>query len=245
MSWHRGASARKINAYEVNSNISALQLLDETPVDLAAYKEDSTPNEVSLSQNEILISKKQSKVPTQPEITTQLWLKTHHPDHRPVKLLPPSKKEPPPSPANKPASPDATTSPDADSAEAEADQLEIATVNTLGDVRGPLNLDVDLQNMYAQKMMTSLLQYDEKQLKQMLIMGVLSPVEVCKTYGIFSWLVEHAALRTGNIGWHLIIKYPTCHSQEAFLLGRMGWTKDMQLPPEEMRSFRPRVCGID
>ena len=201
MSWHRGASARKINnAYAVNSNISALQLLDETPVDLAAYKEDSTPNEesnkedstpnevpykedsipneVSLSQKEIIISKKQSKVPTQPEVATQLWLKTHHPDHRPVKLLPPTKKEPPPSPAIKPASPDAITSPDADSAEAEADQLEIATVNTLGDVRGPLNLDGDLQNMYAQKMMTSLLQYDEKQLKQMLIMGVLSPVEV-------------------------------------------------------------------
>ena len=34
------------------------------------------------------------------------------------------------------------------------------------------------------------------------------------------------------------------HSQEAFLLGRMGWTKDMALPVEEMASFRPKVPAV-
>ena len=113
----------------------------------------------------------ESKRATQPELATQIWLKTHHPDRQPVKLLPPSEKWKPAPPVKDLSPPVSQTS-----GPARSNQPELIRDNTLQNVQPPRNLQ--LTNIYAQRMMKSLLQYDEKQLKQMLVMGVLSPVEV-------------------------------------------------------------------
>ena len=177
----------KTGALAVREEADSLTNDDATlPEDLFPAKQQSLSSDTENKGPTQSEESEESNGPTQPELATQIWLKTHHPDHQPVKLLPPSEKTRLAPPPKKLPPPSALPT----SGPAQPDQPELVRNNTLQKVHPLRTLqnaqpsrNLDLQNVYAQRMMKSLLQYDEKQLKQMLVMGILSPVEVSTTQG--------------------------------------------------------------